>query len=116
MNVERNPLTLNEPSRPPAASGETRTPGDSSASCGVLAAVERQRPSLLAGDDLAAIARVGLQQHGARADLDGLAHLPDCHRQLDALAGANRHLHVLDQRDGEARPSPRTTDRCRCAR
>ena len=68
----------------------------------VLAAVERQRPGLLAGDDLAAIARVGLQQHRARADFDLLGDLADGHRQIDALPGADRDLHVVDERDREA--------------
>ena len=68
----------------------------------ILAAVERQRLGLLAGDHLAAIARVGLQQDHPRADRHRFRHLADRHAEVDALAGANGDLHVVDERDREA--------------
>ncbi len=68
----------------------------------VFAAVEGQGLGLFAGNDLAAIARIGLQQHGARTDFNLFRQLADRHVEVDALARANGYLDVVDQRNREA--------------
>ena len=106
MKVLRRPLTLNAPSRgvPLAALVERRLAdaGREQRQRRVLAAVQRQLAHLLAGDHLAALAGVGLDQRRRRGDLDLLGDLADRHLQVDAQARRHLHLDVVHQRDREA--------------
>ena len=102
----RRPLTLNAPSRGVPLvllfSADWRTPVESSASDGVLAAVQRELAHLVAGDHLAALARVGLDQRRRAGDLDLLGQLADRQLHVDAQPGADLHLDVVGERDREA--------------
>ena len=95
---------LNEPSRgvnPPVPIADCAHAGRQQCQCGVVAAVQRQRTGLIAGDDLAALARIGLEPGRRRQHLDPLRQLSHLHRQVDALPCADRQLDAVRHRNGE---------------
>ena len=107
MNVLRRPLTLNAPSRGvlPVVSDEPREldAGRQQRERRILARDERQRPRLIAGDHLAALARIGFDQRRCRRVTSTFSDdLADRHLQIDAQARADLHLDVVDERDREA--------------
>ncbi len=69
----------------------------------VLAAVQRELAHLLAGDHLAALARVGLDERRCGGDFDLLRHAADRQLHVHAQPRADLHLHVVDERDRESR-------------
>jgi hypothetical protein len=69
----------------------------------ILAGEQGQRARLIAGDHLAALAGVGLEQRRRGGDLDLLAHLPDGHLEVDAQPRADLDADVVDEREREAR-------------
>ena len=52
-------------------------------------------------DDLSAIARLALEQTRRARDLDRFADVADLHRQVDTLAGVDRHRDLLGDGGGE---------------
>ena len=97
----RMPLTLNERVAR-VADRRLAHAGAEQREVGVGAAVERQVDDLLAADDLAAVARLGLEQAGRAGDLDRFADAADLQREVDALPGVDRDRDVLGDRGREA--------------
>ena len=113
VEVLRRPLTLNAPSRgvPLVALVERRLAdaGREQRQRRVLAPVQRQLPHLLAGDDLAALARIGLEQRGrARVTSTCSVSCPTAIVQIDALPRADLHLDIVHHRERRSRTSPRS--------
>ena len=120
LKVLRRPLMLNEPSRTvgdePVFSGGEPDARAEQRQRRVFAAVERQLHDLLAGDDLAALARVGLEPRRRPDDLDRLGQVAWRQLQFDALPGANGDLHIVGERGREALRAQRQPCSGRCGR
>src|SRR5262249_43148957 len=76
--------------------------GSEQGEVGVRAPVERQVNDLFALDNLAAHARIGFEQLRRVGDDDAFSHRAGLHRQIDALAGVDRHVDALGDRRRKA--------------
>ena len=97
---------LNDPSRAltvePVPIDDTRTPGLSSTRPEYSRPLSGSSTAWLGGDDLPALARVGLEQRRGPHHLHRFRHLAGLQPQVHALPGADRRLEVVGERDREA--------------
>ena len=101
LSALRRPLTLNDASRE-SADRRLADAGAEQRQVGVGAAVQRQVDDLLLGDDLAAVARIGLEQLRAPVTSHRLADAADLQREVDALPRVDRDGDVRRDRRREA--------------
>jgi hypothetical protein len=69
----------------------------------ILPPVERNGGDLVCGDDLAPLARVGIEQRYRRGHLHLLGELPDRHLHVDTESRAHLHDDVVNRGNGQSR-------------